>query len=90
MAAATPAASGSKLAGVAAPVPLLALFVPSLFIAGALGFGIPPSSPGYGLFLAVVFAFFLVYTVGLSALGGSVGAWARANTGWNPDPVRWL
>ena len=78
------------LAGVAASAPLLALFVPSLFIAGALGFGIPPSSPGYGLFLAVVFAFFLAYTVGLSALGGLVGAWARANTDWNPDPVRWL
>ncbi|WP_262178086.1 DUF5518 domain-containing protein [Haloarcula laminariae] len=78
------------LAGVGAMVPLLALFVPSLYIAGLLGFGIPPSSPGYGLFLALVFAFFLLYTVGLSAVGGLGGAWARANTDWNLDPVRWL
>jgi ABC-type transport system involved in multi-copper enzyme maturation permease subunit len=71
-------------------VPLLVLFVPSLVIAGLLGFGIPPSSPGYGIFLALVFVFFLLYTVGLSALGGLGGTWARANTDWNLDPVRWL
>ncbi|MDS0283129.1 DUF5518 domain-containing protein [Haloarcula onubensis] len=78
------------LAGVAAMAPLLVLFVPSLYIAGSLGFGIPPSSPGYGLFLGLVFVFFLAYTVGLSAFGGLGGAWARANTDWNLDPVRWL
>jgi len=78
------------LAGVAAMVPLLALFLPSLFIAGLLGVGIPPSSPGYELFLALVFAFFLAYTVGLSALGGLGGAWVGANTDWNLDPARWL
>jgi len=78
------------LAGVAAMVPLLALFVPSLFIAGLLGFGIPPSAPGYRVFIALVFAFFLAYTVGLSALGGLGGAWARANTDWDLDPARWL
>jgi hypothetical protein len=78
------------LAGLAAMVPLLGLFVPSLYVAGLLGFGIAPSSPGYGLFLALVFAFFLAYTVGLSALGGLGGAWARAHTNWDLDPVRWL
>ena len=78
------------LAGVAAMVPLLALFIPSLYIAGLLGFGIPPSSPGYGIFLALVFAFFLLYTVGLSALGGLGGTWAGRNTDWNLDPARWL
>lgn len=78
------------LAGVAAMVPLLALFVPSLAIAGWLGFGIPPSSPGYGLFLVLVFAFFLAYTVGLSAVGGLGGTWLGRHTGWNLDPTRWL
>lgn len=78
------------LAGVGAMVPLLALFLPSLYIVGWLGFGIPPSSPGYGLFLGLVFAFFLAYTVGLSAVGGLGGVWARHNTEWNLDPVRWL
>lgn len=78
------------LAGVAAMVPLLVLFIPSLAIAGSLGFGIPPSSPGYGLFLALVFLFFLGYTVGLSAVGGLGGTWVRRHTDWNLDPVRWL
>lgn len=78
------------LSGIAAMVPLLGLFIPSLYIAGLLGFGIPPSSPGYGIFLALVFGFFLAYTVGLSAVGGLGGAWARHNTEWNLDPTRWL
>ncbi len=78
------------LAGVGAMVPLLVLFVPTLFIAGLLGVGIPPSAPGYRLFLALVFAFFLAYTVGLSAVGGLVGVWASENTDWNLDPSRWL
>lgn len=78
------------VAGVAAMVPLLALFLPSLYIVGLLGFGIPPSSPGYGVFLALVFAFFLLYTVGLSALGGLGGIWAGRNTDWDLDPTRWL
>ena len=71
-------------------VPLLALFLPALTIAGWLGFGIPPSSPAYGLFLALVGTFFLLYTVGLSAVGGLGGIWARQNTDWNLDPERWL
>jgi len=78
------------LAGVGAMAPLLALFVPALTIAGRLGFGIPPSSPAYGLFLALVGAFFLAYTVGLSALGGLGGTWARRNRAWNLDPQRWV
>ena len=78
------------LAGVAAMIPLLALFVPSLFVAGTLGFGIPPSAPGYGIFLALVLLFFLGYTVGLSAVGGLGGTWARTNTDWDLDPTRWL
>lgn len=78
------------LAGVGAAVPLLALFVPALYIAGALGFGVPPTSPAYELFLVLVFAFFLLYTVGLSALGGLVGTWASTHTDWSLDPERWL
>jgi len=34
------------LAGVCAMVPLLALFLPALYIAGLLGFGIPPGARG--------------------------------------------
>lgn len=78
------------LAGVAAMVPLLALFVPALYIASLLGFGIPPGAPGYGLFLVLVFGFFLCYTVGLSALGGIGGVWVEAHTDWRLDASRWL
>lgn len=78
------------LSGVLAAVPLLALFVPALLLAGWLGFGIPSSSPAYGVFLAIVFALFGVYTVGLSAVGGLGGVWARDNTDWDLDPTRWL
>lgn len=78
------------LAGVGAMVPLLALFVPALYIAGSVGFGIAPSTPAYDLFLALVFTFFLAYTVGLSALGGLGGTWARRHTEWSLDPGRWL
>ncbi len=48
-----------------------------------------PRLPLY-LFLALVFVFFLLYTVGLSAVGGLGGVWTRANTDWNLDPIRWL
>ncbi|WP_254271489.1 DUF5518 domain-containing protein [Haloarcula marina] len=78
------------LAGVGAMVPLLTMFLPAVYIAGLLGFGIPPSSPAYALFLALVVGFFLCYTVGLSAVGGLVGAWVAANRDWNLDPGRWL
>lgn len=82
-------ASGT-LAGVLAAVPLVVLFVPAMAIAGRLGFGMAPSSPAYDLFLAIVGALFLVYTVGLSALGGLLGTWTRAHTEWRLDPVEWL
>ncbi|MHC3380186.1 DUF5518 domain-containing protein [Haloarcula sp. H-GB5] len=78
------------LAGVCAMVPLLALFIPALYIAGLLGFGIPPGAPGYDLFLVLVFVFFLLYTVGLSALGGLGGVWVRGHTDWQLDADRWL
>jgi hypothetical protein len=78
------------LAGVGAMVPLLVLFLPALYVVGLLGFGIPPSSPAYGLFLGLVFTFFLAYTVGLSAVGGLGGTWARRNREWDLDPQRWL
>lgn len=78
------------VAGVFAMVPLLALFVPALAIAGWLGFGIPPSSPAYDLFLGLVFLFFLLYTVGLSAVGGVVGVWIRERTTWDLDPAQLL
>jgi len=78
------------LAGVAAMVPLLVLFLPVLYVAGLLGFGIQPSSAGYDVFLAIVLALFLAYTVGLSAVGGFGGVWARHNTDWDLDLSRWL
>lgn len=78
------------VSGVLAGIPLLALFVPALIIAGLLGFGIAPSSSAYSVFLAIVFGLFGLYTVGLSALGGIGGVWARDNTDWDLDPARWL
>jgi len=77
-------------AGLVAMVPLLALLVPSLSIAGTLGFGVGPSAPAYEVFIGLVFLFFFCYTAGLSALGGIVGVWARDNTDWNLDPQRWV
>lgn len=77
------------LAGVFAMVPLLALLVPALYIAGLLGFGIPPDAPGYRLFLGLVFGFFLLYTVGLSALGGLGGVWVGDHTDWDLSADRW-
>lgn len=78
------------LSGFIAAIPLLALFVPAIWVAGLLGFGMSPSSPAYGLFLAIVFGLFGLYTLGLSALGGVGGVWTRRHTGWNLDPARWL
>lgn len=78
------------VAGVFAAVPLLALFVPSLAIAIILGFGIGPGQAGFGLFLAIAFGLFLVYTIGLSAVGGVVGVGIRRHTAWNLDPGRFL
>lgn len=78
------------LAGFGAMGPLLALFVPAIYVASILGFGIPPGEPGYDLFLGLVGLFFLGYTVGLSALGGLGGAWLAANSERSLDPQRWL
>lgn len=76
------------LAGLFAAVPLLVLFVPALVIAILLGFGIGPNEPGFGVFLAIAFALFFLYTVGLSALGGVVGVGIRRYTEWDIDPGR--
>lgn len=79
------------LAGIVAMVPLLVLFLPTLYIfVTVLGYGIAPSSPGFGIFLALSLGFFLAYTVGLSAVGGLVGVWIGDHTGWNLDPGRWV
>lgn len=77
------------LAGVVAAVPLALLFVPALRIAGILGFGFGPGSLVYDLFLAFLGGFFLVYTGGLSALGGLVGVWVRDHTDRRLDPLAW-
>lgn len=82
-------AGAGALSGVFAAVPLAVLFVPAVAVAVWLGFGVTPSSPAFDLFLAIVAVLFLLYTVGLSALGGLVGAWTRANTEWDLDPVDW-
>ncbi|WP_436923833.1 DUF5518 domain-containing protein [Halosimplex amylolyticum] len=78
------------LAGVFAALPLALVLVPALRIVAGLGVGIPPSSPAYGLFLGIVAALFLVYTVGLSAAGGLVGVWVRRHTDRSLDPTHWL
>jgi len=74
-------------AGVAAAVPLGILFVSAFAIVEYLGFGVPSSSPAYDLYLVIVALLFVLYTVGLSALGGLVGVWTRANTTWDLDPL---
>ena len=73
--------------GVTAAIPLGILFAAAFAIVAYLGFGVPPSSPAYDLYLAIVALLFLLYTLGLSALGGVVGVWIRANTTWNLDLV---
>lgn len=78
------------LAGAIAALPLLVLFVPALAIAIWLGFGFQPGEPGFELFLAVAFGLFLVYTVGLSAVGGAIGVVVRRRTDWDIDPGRFL
>ncbi len=79
------------LAGVVAAVPLGALFVPVVWVVGyVLGLGVAPSSPTYGLFLALVAGFFLAYTVGGSALGGLAGVAVERHTDWDLDESRWL
>ena len=78
------------VAGTLAALPLLVLFLPALFVAGLFGLGLPPGSPAYGVFLVLLAALFLGYTVGLSALGGLLGVWVTANTDWHLDPARWL
>ncbi|MCU4799649.1 DUF5518 domain-containing protein [Halobacteria archaeon HArc-gm2] len=74
-------------AGVAAALPLGILFAAAFAVVAFLGFGVPPSSPAYDLYLTIVALLFLLYTVGLSALGGVVGVWIRANTTWDLDPL---
>lgn len=78
------------LAGLGAAMPLAVLLGAALWIVGALGVGVLPSSPAYDVFLAVVGALFLFYTVGLSALGGLVGVWVDRHTVWTLDPVAWV
>lgn len=79
------------LAGVGAAVPLGALLVPVVWVVGyVLGFGVAPSSPAYGVFLAIVGALFLAYTVGGSAVGGLAGVAVDRNTDWDLSGDRWL
>ncbi|WP_459195063.1 DUF5518 domain-containing protein [Halosimplex sp. J119] len=78
------------LAGVFAALPLALLLVPAIRAVAWLGVGVAPSSSAYPVFLALVAAMFLAYTVGLSTVGGAVGVWARRHTDWDLDPARWL
>ena len=79
------------LAGVVAAVPLGALLVPVVWAVGyVLGLGVSPTSPAYGVFLAIVGGLFLGYTVGGSSLGGLAGVAVRRHTDWDLDDGRWL
>jgi len=77
------------LAGVAAAVPLGLLVVPAVWLVTYLGL-VAPSSPAYGVFLAIVAALFLAYTVGGSAVGGLAGVAVDRHTDRNLDGSRWL
>lgn len=78
------------LAGVVAAAPLALILIPAIRVVGWLGVGIAPSDPAYGLFLTLVAALFLAYTVGLSAIGGLLGVWTRRHTDWTLDPSQWI
>ena len=79
------------LAGVVAAVPLGALLVPVVWAVGyVLGMGASPTSPVYGVFLAIVGGLFLVYTVGGSAFGGLAGVAVGRHTDRDVDGCRWL
>lgn len=77
------------LAGVVAAIPLVALFVPAVWLVSALGYGVDPGSPVYDVFLALVGAMFLGYTVGLSALGGPLGVALDRHTAVRVDLTSW-
>lgn len=75
------------LAGVLAAIPLIAAVVPAVWLVSTLGYGVSPNSPVYDVFLAIVAAMFLGYTVGLSALGGPVGVALDRHTTVRVDPA---
>jgi len=77
------------LAGVVAALPLAALVVPAVWLVARLGF-VAPSSPAFGVFLAILGGLFVAYTVGGSAFGGVVGVAVERHTGWEVDGDRWL
>ena len=77
------------LAGVVAAVPLAVLLVPAVWLVSYLGF-FGPSSPAYGVFVALVAGLFLAYTVGGSAVGGIVGVALDRHTDRELDASRWL
>jgi hypothetical protein len=77
------------LAGVVAAVPLAVLLVPAVWLVSYLGF-FAPSSPAYGVFVALVAGLFLAYTVGGSAVGGLAGVALDGHTDRDLDASRWL
>jgi len=81
--------SVGALAGIAAAVPLAVLLVPVVWLVSYLGF-FAPSSPAYGVFVALVAGLFLAYTVGGSAVGGLAGVALDRHTDRDLGASRWL
>jgi len=77
------------LAGVVAAIPFAVLLVPAVWLVSYLGF-VAPSSPAYGVFVALVATLFLAYTVGGSAVGGLAGVTLDRHTDRDLDASRWL
>lgn len=75
------------VAGLLAAVPLALLVALALWIVVLLGVGVPPGSPGFGVFLAIVGVFFLAYVLGGSGVGGAAGVWTERNTDWTVPVV---
>ncbi len=78
------------LAGACAMVPLLALFIPALYIAGLLGIGFRPAHRGTTCFWRSCSSFYRCTVSRLSAFGGLGGVWMSGHTDWDLDAIRWL
>lgn len=75
------------LSGLFATVPMLVLFffVGTIFTFGMMGMGGPRALAIGGAFVVFVFLFSVIYLIGLSALGGAVGAAVQGDPDIDPN-----